>query len=124
MDTDFRVYLFEEVETYLKEISEFAPFGIQVKGDSFKSVSYYDESNGDAEVNSYDALAKLKETFSKEIIDQLIDKAYIAVNTSITSNNKKLNAVMVLHSGDGKYWEENYYPYIMIDGKFEKWGVE
>ncbi|QQT46079.1 Uncharacterised protein [Sphingobacterium multivorum] len=114
--------IFSRAKLFIEEIGEFAPFGSEVIEGKINPVMYYDEPNKDGFIDSKEAVRVLKEQFSKGIKKKVIDAAAIAYDVAVNIKNsdgvsEKRDALCLEITEDGDNWDDEYFPYRIIDGQ-------
>lgn len=103
------INIFEQAETYLKEIGEFAPFGATINlEEQITPLGYY---SNEAIVDSSIAIEELQEGIEDKFIKEIIKLGAIGVNVSIQVKGEPSEALLVKITEDGINWSEDYYLY-------------
>lgn len=114
--------IFSRAKIFIEQIGEFAPFGSEVIEGKINPVLYHDEPNKDGFIHSKEAVRVLKEQFSKGIKKKVIDAAAIAYDVAVNIKNsdgvsEKRDALCLEITEDGDNWNDEYFPYMIIDGQ-------
>jgi hypothetical protein len=115
---DLKANIFSRAKIFIQEMNEFAPFGAKLIDEEIKDVVYY---NGEENVvDSQKGIKILKDIFSKEIKKNIIQAGAIAFDVVINLKNadgkmEKRDAMCIETSTDGENWNDEYFPYMIID---------
>ena len=110
--------IFNRAEIFIGNMGEFAPFGSELINNKIKPVVVYDDSE---EIIKGEKLINiLKESLSKNLKERKSQACAIAYDVYVSKVNNdgesvKFNALCLIISNDGENWEENYYPYKVIE---------
>lgn len=103
------VNIFEQVETYLKEIGEFAPFGSVIDSkEKVTPLGYYSDEDI---IDSSIAIENLQENIKSKIERKQCCLGAIGVNVSVSIEGKLSDALLLRVTNDGVNWSEDYYTY-------------
>lgn len=114
-----KIDIFNQANLYLKELGQFAPFGSTILKEVVTPIGYYSDEDI---IDSHNAVETLKKQLSEQLRNNLIDTGAIAFDVKVNFNNsdgisENRDALCLKISRDGENWSEDYFPYLVIDGK-------
>jgi hypothetical protein len=110
--------IFYRAKLFINNIGEFAPFASELIDNEVKPIVIYDDS--DKIIKGEKLINILKEKLSININEKASQACAIAYDVYISNLNNdgetvKTNALCLIISDDGINWEEDYYPYKIIN---------
>lgn len=116
---NLKIDIFNQAKIYIEDMGEFAPFGSTILSEIITPIGYYSDEEI---VDSKNAVEILQEQLSKKINENLINGAAIAFDVTASFKNgegisEKRDALCLKISSDGENWNEEYFPYMIIDGE-------
>jgi len=117
---DLKSDIFHRAKLFIEDMGGFVPFGSELVDSKIKQIIIYDDSK---EVfQGIEFINRLENNFSEKLRSEIIQAAAVAYDVSANFNNadgvsEKRDALCLKISTDGEKWSEDYYPYMIIDGK-------
>ncbi|WP_026706155.1 hypothetical protein [Flavobacterium soli] len=112
--------IFYRATLFIEDMGEFSPFGSELLENEIKPVMIFDDAEEVSKgVKWIDILI---DSFSKKIFNNEIQAGAIAYDVSANFKNadgvyEKRDALCLKISTDGESWSEEYFPYMVIEGK-------
>lgn len=112
--------IFSRANIFIKNMKEFAPFGAKLTNGEIKDMVFYNDKS--ETLNTGKALKIIQENLIKEFNNDEIQVGAFAYDVSANFKNadgvsEKRDALCLKISTDGKNWNEEYFPYMIIDGE-------
>lgn len=116
---NLKIDIFNQAKIYIEHMGEFAPFGSTMAKDVITPIGYYSDEEI---IDSNNTIEILQERLSEKIKTNSVEAAAIAFDVVASFKNsdgvsEKRDALCFKISTDGENWNDEYFPYLIIDGE-------
>ncbi|MEL1243158.1 hypothetical protein AAEO56_02695 [Flavobacterium sp. DGU11] len=112
--------IFYRARIFIEDIGSFSPFGAKAKGQDIVDIMAYKDF--EESIEGIELIDMLRGNFTKELEMDAIQAGAIAYDVAVELQNadgvfQKRDALCLITSTDGKNWEEEYFPYMLVNGE-------